>query len=65
MLANRSAGGIGKRDDRHDMENDSYLDSRTNRLQSRQVSTGNGVIMRNDEVSIRGYDVRTRAANSG
>lgn len=40
---NRLVGGIGERDDRHDMEDDGYLDSRTNRLQSRQVFTGNGV----------------------
>jgi len=40
---NRLVGGIGERDDRHDMEDDGYLDSRTNRLQSRQVFTGNGI----------------------
>lgn len=41
MYANRLVGGTGERDDRYDLENDRYLDSRTDRLQSRQVFTGN------------------------
>jgi len=39
-LCNRLVGGTGERYDRHDMENNRHLVSRSNCLQSRQVFTG-------------------------
>lgn len=42
---NRLVGGTGERNDRHDMESDRNLDSRTDCLQSRQVFTGNLILL--------------------
>jgi len=41
VFLNRLVGGTGERYDRHDMENNRHLVSRSDRLQSRQVLTGN------------------------
>jgi len=44
VFSNRFVGGTSERDDRFDLENDRYLDSWTNCLQSRQVFTGNVIL---------------------
>lgn len=41
LFLNRLVGGTGECYDRHDMENDRHLVSRSDCLQSRQVLTGN------------------------
>lgn len=42
-FVNRLVGRTGERDDRHDMEDERHLVSRTARLQSHQVFTGNTI----------------------